>query len=56
MLNRKNQSLQDVVETLKVFYENIDDDPAEEGEDATPSQKVIVANLIIALDPSAAEH
>ncbi|KAF6762278.1 Catenin-beta-like protein [Ephemerocybe angulata] len=52
MLNRKNLSLQDLVSTLKVFYDNMDDAPPAEGEDATPSQKDIVVNLIASLDPS----
>ncbi|TEB35686.1 DUF1716-domain-containing protein [Coprinellus micaceus] len=56
MLSRKNQSIQDVVSTLKIFYENIDDvPPTEAGEDNAPSQKDIIANLIISLDPSAGQ-
>lgn len=52
MLNRKNQSLQDLVSTLKGFYDNMDDEPPTEGEDAAPSQKDIVVNLIASLDPT----
>ncbi|THV08501.1 DUF1716-domain-containing protein [Dendrothele bispora CBS 962.96] len=47
MLDRKNQSLKDIVKTLRISHENTDDD-AREGE---LSQKVILEGLINALDP-----
>jgi beta-catenin-like protein 1 len=49
MLGRKNQSLQDIVATLRIFHENVDDSvqpPPDEG----PSQKEILEGLITALD------
>ncbi|KAF5344112.1 hypothetical protein D9758_008904 [Tetrapyrgos nigripes] len=47
MLNRKNQSLKDVVKTLRISHENADD----ESKDGELSQKVILEGLIGALDP-----
>ncbi|KAJ7129617.1 DUF1716-domain-containing protein [Mycena epipterygia] len=59
MLDRKSLSMQDVIQTLRIFYENVDDEPepppATSGtEERAPSQKEILAGLIAALDPSTA--
>jgi len=50
MLDRKNQSLKDIVKTLRISHENADDE-AKEGE---LSQKIILEGLISALDPGSA--
>jgi len=51
MLSRKSQSLSNIVDTLRIYYDNID-----EPEDTTqvPSQKDILAGLIASLDPPSA--
>jgi beta-catenin-like protein 1 len=49
MLDRKNQSLHDIVQTLRIFHANVDDISQEESSDA-PSQKEILQGLIAALD------
>ncbi|KAF9268022.1 DUF1716-domain-containing protein [Marasmius fiardii PR-910] len=46
MMDRKNQSLHDIVETLKMYMENVDEEESGEG----PSQKVILQSLIAALN------
>lgn len=55
MLERKNLSLQNVVGTLKTYYDNIDVDDADEskGSDkiqADMTQKAILENLIAFLE------
>ncbi|KAK7470595.1 hypothetical protein VKT23_002019 [Stygiomarasmius scandens] len=50
MLDRKNQSLKDIVKTLRISHANADDE-AKEGE---LSQKIILEGLISALDPGSA--
>ncbi|KAJ7638860.1 Catenin-beta-like protein [Roridomyces roridus] len=57
MLDRKNLSIQDIITTLKLFYGNVDEEPdppdaGSTGEERAPSQKEILASLIVALDPS----
>ncbi|RDB22492.1 Beta-catenin-like protein 1 [Hypsizygus marmoreus] len=55
MLDRKNQSLQDIVQTLKVFRSNVDEatEPTEvDDSNRSPSQKDILEGLIAALDTS----
>ncbi|KAJ6539393.1 Catenin-beta-like protein [Mycena capillaripes] len=59
MLDRKSLSMQDIIQTLRTFYDNVDDEPdppppAEGAEERAPSQKEILAALIAALDPSTA--
>ncbi|KAK1236628.1 hypothetical protein PQX77_000180 [Marasmius sp. AFHP31] len=46
MMGRKNQSLRDIVETLRVYQENVDEEESADG----PSQKIILQSLIEALD------
>jgi beta-catenin-like protein 1 len=57
MLSRKNQSLENIVATLRVYHENMDDAPPQVEDDPSgyqPSQKDILENLIAALGtPSA---
>ncbi|KAJ4001132.1 Catenin-beta-like protein [Lentinula boryana] len=48
MLNRKNQSLKDMVQTLRIYHDNVGEDP--NAVDA--SQKEILRELIHALEPS----
>ncbi|GLB33859.1 putative DUF1716-domain-containing protein [Lyophyllum shimeji] len=54
MLDRKNQSLKDIVRTLRIFHENVDDAPdvPSTTSDHSPSQKEILEGLISALDTS----
>jgi beta-catenin-like protein 1 len=47
MLDRGNQSLQDILQTLRVYHAHIDDDDSGE---ATISQKNVLDELISALD------
>ncbi|KAG6917898.1 hypothetical protein DXG01_000507 [Tephrocybe rancida] len=58
MLRRQNQSLKDIVQTLRIYHENVDDPPenhpTEDG-DYSPSQKEILEALIGALDTSNAD-
>ncbi|KAJ7781192.1 Catenin-beta-like protein [Mycena metata] len=60
MLDRKSLSMQDIIQTLRTFYDNVDDEPdppsvaAQGAEERAPSQKEILAALIAALDPSTA--
>ena len=49
LLDRKNQSFKDVVKTLQIFYDNVDEDEAANPDDA-PSQREILRNLIAFLD------
>lgn len=48
MLKRKGKSLQDVVDVLKLFRDNVDDDESEAAlaEDASPPQREILTGLI----------
>ena len=48
MLKRKGKSLQDVVNVLKLFRDNVDDDESEAAlaEDASPPQREILTGLI----------
>ncbi|KAG6902221.1 hypothetical protein C0995_002853 [Termitomyces sp. Mi166 len=54
MLRRQNQSLKDIVQTLRIFHENVDDPPdihsTDKDGDYSPSQKEILEALIAALD------
>ncbi|KAF8076448.1 Catenin-beta-like protein [Lyophyllum atratum] len=54
MLARKNQSLKDIVQTLRMYHENVDDapEPSSTDSDHAPSQKEILEGLIVALDTS----
>ncbi|KAF9075754.1 DUF1716-domain-containing protein [Rhodocollybia butyracea] len=50
MLNRKNQSLQDIVKTLRIYHNNVNVGEELDSDDA-PSQKDILQGLIGALEP-----
>lgn len=54
MLDRKNQSLQDIVKTLRIYHDSVDADQQNpstlEGSDESPSQKEILQGLIAALE------
>ncbi|KAJ6536620.1 Catenin-beta-like protein [Mycena sp. CBHHK59/15] len=56
MLDRKSLSMQDIIQTLRLFYDNVDDEldlaPVVDGTTRAPSQKEILGGLIAALDPS----
>ncbi|ESK96043.1 duf1716 domain protein [Moniliophthora roreri MCA 2997] len=49
MMDRRNQSLRDIVETLRIYHDNVDEDENAK-EDGVPSQKDILRNLVEALD------
>ncbi|TFK23271.1 DUF1716-domain-containing protein [Coprinopsis marcescibilis] len=51
MLSRRNQSLQNIVETLRVYHDNVDDVPRPT-DDQPLSQKEILENLMVALGNS----
>ncbi|KAI0774265.1 Catenin-beta-like protein [Fomes fomentarius] len=46
LLARKNQTLQDMVRTLQIYYDNVDEDEADANPDGSPSQREILHNLI----------
>jgi len=50
MLSRKNRSLQDLVETLQIHHNNVDE--PEPTDESTLSQKVILQNLMAFLSGS----
>jgi beta-catenin-like protein 1 len=56
MLDRKNQSMQDILTTLRIYHDNVDEEPSslENGEEM-PSQKEILQGLILALETPASE-
>ena len=49
LLDRKSQSFQDVVKTLQIYRDNVDDDGTT-SPDGEPSQREILHNLIAFLD------
>jgi len=49
MLHRRNQSLKDIVHTLRIYQDNVGE--SEIQNDDIPSQKQILGSLIQALDP-----
>ncbi|TBU40110.1 Catenin-beta-like protein [Dichomitus squalens] len=49
LLDRKNQSLKDIVKTLQIYHDNVDEDDTTNTGDA-PSQREILRNLIVFLD------
>lgn len=52
MLDRKNLSIKDVLQTLRVYHDNVDEPTSSENADAERemSQKGIILSLIEALD------
>lgn len=50
MLNRKNKSFQDLVKTLQIYHDNVDE--PEPTNESTLSQKDILQNLIAFLSGS----
>ncbi|KAI0750797.1 DUF1716-domain-containing protein [Daedaleopsis nitida] len=52
LLDRKNQSFKDIVKTLQIYHDNVDDDDtdANANADGAPSQREILHNLIAFLD------
>ncbi|KAG7449155.1 DUF1716-domain-containing protein [Guyanagaster necrorhizus] len=53
MLARKNQGLENIVETLRLYHDNVDNGQGESDEDQGPSRKEILEGLIGALDSNA---
>ncbi|KAF8655282.1 hypothetical protein AX16_003181 [Volvariella volvacea WC 439] len=50
MLSRRNQGIRDIIDTLQIYHENVDEDSAlQEEEDRPPSQKEILQGLVTAL-------
>jgi beta-catenin-like protein 1 len=52
MLDRKNQTLKDIIATLQMHYDSVDEDERalEDSEDQSPSQKEILRGLIAYLE------
>ncbi|KAF8974523.1 DUF1716-domain-containing protein [Flammula alnicola] len=50
MLDRRNQSLEDILQTLRLYHDHVDDDYATSGTEATTSQRTILQALISSLD------
>ncbi|OSD04244.1 DUF1716-domain-containing protein [Trametes coccinea BRFM310] len=50
LLDRKNQSFKDIVKTLQIFHDNVDEDTADANPDGAPSQREILRNLIAFLE------
>ncbi len=59
MLARKNQTMEDIIQTLRVFYDNTDEDgmqvDSENGVEKPLSQKDILQGLIYALSDTKAQ-
>ncbi|KAJ4478161.1 Catenin-beta-like protein [Lentinula aciculospora] len=51
MLSRKNQTLNDIIQTLRIYRDDVGEDPNADTTDA-PSQKDMLQGLIFALEPS----
>ncbi|KAJ4498699.1 Catenin-beta-like protein [Lentinula lateritia] len=52
MLSRKNQSLKDVVQTLRIYHDNVGEDSNNTDDARSTSQKAILQGLILALEPT----
>lgn len=50
MLNRRNRSLKDIIGTLQIYHDNVDEDEATAPDDGSPSRKEILRNLIAFLE------
>lgn len=52
MLDRKNQTLKDIIRTLQIYHDNIDEDgrAIEDNEDRGPLQKEILRELMTYLE------
>ncbi|CDO75579.1 hypothetical protein BN946_scf184858.g19 [Trametes cinnabarina] len=50
LLDRKNQSFKDIVKTLQIFHDNVDEDTADANPDGAPTQREILRNLIAFLE------
>ena len=50
MISRKNMSLQDLIKTLQIYHDNVDE--PEPTDESTLSQKVILQNLMAFLSGS----
>ena len=49
LLDRKNQTFKDIVQTLQIYHDNVDENEGANTGDA-PSQREILRNLIAFLD------
>lgn len=52
MLNRRSKALQDIVSTLRMYYDNVDEDQLSGQEEGVSSRKEILQNLIAFLEGS----
>ena len=50
MLNRRNRSLKDIIGTLQIYHDNVDEDEGTAPDDGSPSRKEILRNLIAFLE------
>ncbi|KZT74381.1 DUF1716-domain-containing protein [Daedalea quercina L-15889] len=50
MLNRRNRSLNDIIDTLQIYHDNVDEDDTNTQDDGSPSRKEILKNLIAFLE------
>lgn len=50
MLNRRNRSLKDIVSTLQIYHDNVEEDDANAQSDGSPSRREILRNLIAFLE------
>lgn len=51
LLDRKNQSFKDLVNTLQIYHDNVDEEPNADGNaDGALSQREILRNLIAFLE------
>jgi len=50
MLNRRNRSLKDIIGTLQIYHDNVDEDDTNAHDDGSPSRKEILRNLIAFLE------
>ncbi|TCD69674.1 hypothetical protein EIP91_006691 [Steccherinum ochraceum] len=50
MLDRRNKSLKDIVRTLQIYHDNVDDAPQVDGDSPQLSQREILQNLIAFLN------
>lgn len=48
MLNRKDQTLKNIIETLRIYHDNVGESDAQDNDE--PTQKQILGDLIEALD------
>ncbi|TFY68686.1 hypothetical protein EVJ58_g846 [Rhodofomes roseus] len=50
MLSRRNRSLKDIIGTLQIYHDNVDEEDVNAQDDGSPSRKEILRNLIAFLE------